>query len=81
MLLQVNEISFGYLNHPVLEGISFSACRGDFVAIVGTNGVGKSTLLKNINRILKCRSGDILIQDKNVHYFPFFLLDLKIYLP
>jgi iron complex transport system ATP-binding protein len=69
MLLQVNEISFGYPNHPVLEGISFSACRGDFVAIVGTNGVGKSTLLKNINRILKCRSGDILIQDKNVHYF------------
>jgi iron complex transport system ATP-binding protein len=69
MILQVNNLGFGYPNSPVLKDISFFASKGDFMAIVGTNGVGKSTLLKNLTRILKNQSGDIQIQDKNICQF------------
>jgi iron complex transport system ATP-binding protein len=82
MILQTNNLRFGYSNRPILDEITFSVSEGDFVAIVGTNGVGKSTLLKNLNRILKYQSGDILIQDKNIRQFSKKVLAQKIgYVP
>jgi energy-coupling factor transport system ATP-binding protein len=46
---------------PVLHDLSFSAEQGGFLLVIGQNGVGKSTLLKLLNGILKPTSGQVLI--------------------
>ncbi len=50
--------------------MSFELQGGDCLAILGNNGVGKSTLLKCINRILKAKSGSVLIDGKNMYALP-----------
>lgn len=46
--LSVQEVSFGYRNHPVLQKVSFSLAPKDFLCLLGPNGVGKSTLFRCI---------------------------------
>lgn len=60
MLLQVDKIEKSFGTHRVLNGISFSADRGEVVGILGANGAGKTTLLRIITRILNADSGSIL---------------------
>jgi ATP-binding cassette, subfamily F, member 3 len=47
-VLKVDSLSVGYNHKKVSEGISFRISRGDSIALVGPNGIGKSTLLKTI---------------------------------
>lgn len=61
MILSVNNIFFRYPSHSVLKNVKFGVKSGDCLAILGTNGVGKSTLLKCINRILKPQRGVIFV--------------------
>ena len=60
-ILKVEGLSFAYEKDLVLESISFEINQGDFVALVGANGVGKSTLLKLILGELKTKNGQIKI--------------------
>lgn len=61
-MLTVENLSFRYKNGPmILNEISFSVEGGQFLAILGNNGVGKSTLLKCFNRILTPASGRIFM--------------------
>lgn len=64
MILSVDGLSFSYPSHPVLHDVSFTIDQNDCIAILGTNGTGKSTLLKCINRILKPKAGAVLINGK-----------------
>ncbi|HMM06688.1 MAG TPA: ABC transporter ATP-binding protein [Clostridiales bacterium] len=64
MILSVDGLSFAYPSHPVLHDVSFTIGQSDCVAVLGTNGTGKSTLLKCINRILKPKAGAVLINGK-----------------
>ncbi|MFZ7121870.1 MAG: ABC transporter ATP-binding protein [Eubacteriaceae bacterium] len=66
-MISVDGLSFNYANRKVLKDITFSMGKGECLAILGTNGVGKSTLLKCINRILKQKNGKIAIQGENLH--------------
>ncbi|EJW99483.1 iron(III) ABC transporter, ATP-binding protein [gut metagenome] len=50
----------------MVQDVSFSAEEGDFVAVLGVNGVGKSTMLKCINKINRSKSGEILIDHQPV---------------
>jgi len=61
MSISVNKIKFRYPTIEVLDDLSFSVEPEDCLAILGKNGVGKSTLLRCINRILKVQSGEIEI--------------------
>ncbi|MEW5762246.1 MAG: ABC transporter ATP-binding protein [Bacillota bacterium] len=61
MILSVGGVEFGYPSRAVLKGIRFTVALGDCLAILGPNGVGKSTLLKCLNGILKPQGGTILI--------------------
>jgi len=61
MILSVDGVQFSYNGKPVLENIQLAVEKGDFLAILGNNGAGKSTLLKCLNRILRPRSGTIMI--------------------
>ena len=59
-MLTVENLSFRYKSGPpVLNEVSFSVADGQFLAILGNNGVGKSTLLKCFNRILTPSGGRI----------------------
>jgi len=65
-ILTVNELKFMYRNKSVLKEIGFSIKRGEVVAVLGPNGVGKTTLLKCLNRILRPRGGSVLLDDENL---------------
>ena len=58
-VIEVGNIVAQYGATPVLDGVSLSVNRGDFVAITGPNGGGKSTLLKILLRILKPVKGSV----------------------
>ncbi|MDU2585281.1 MAG: ABC transporter ATP-binding protein, partial [Anaerococcus prevotii] len=60
-ILKVENLSFAYDKDLILDGINFEIKEGDFVALVGANGVGKSTLLKLILGELKAKVGHIEI--------------------
>lgn len=45
-IISVDNLTFGYEKQFVLNDVSFSIAKGDFVAIIGSNGTGKSTLIK-----------------------------------
>lgn len=66
MMLSVNELKFMYRNRTVLKEIGFSIEQGHVVAVLGPNGVGKTTLLKCLNRILKPRQGTVLLDQENL---------------
>jgi NitT/TauT family transport system ATP-binding protein len=50
---------FSFASAPVLEGISFSVEKGEFVSIIGPSGCGKSTLLKLVAGLSVCSHGEI----------------------
>ena len=52
-MIEVSNLSFGYKEIKVLDEISMTACPGRITAIIGANGIGKSTLLKNICGLYK----------------------------
>jgi zinc transport system ATP-binding protein len=58
-LISVRELTFGYGRQPVLEGVSLKIHPGDFLAIIGPNGGGKSTLIKLVLGLLDPWSGEI----------------------
>jgi len=66
VILSVEKVDFAYPSRQVLEEVSFNVQRGEFVALLGTNGAGKTSLLKCVNRILKPQSGVIWIEDQSV---------------
>ena len=70
MMLSVNNVSFQYKSVPVLEAVNFKVACHEVVSILGPNGVGKTTLLKCMNAILKARSGAIFIDGENVLDLP-----------
>ena len=66
MKVSVNNIRFAYSGVNVLNDISFTVNDNDFISILGPNGSGKSTLIKCINRILRVKHGEILLDDRNI---------------
>ncbi|MGD7023425.1 ABC transporter ATP-binding protein [Rossellomorea vietnamensis] len=67
-ILELNEIDFQYDKHtaPVLHNLNLTIYEGEWLAIVGANGTGKSTLLKVIGGILKAQHGKMKFNGKKV---------------
>ena len=63
-LLSVANVGFDYDNTPILDEVSLTVDRGEFVALVGPSGCGKSTLLNLISGVLPARSGAIRTGDR-----------------
>ncbi|NMA86759.1 MAG: ABC transporter ATP-binding protein, partial [Tissierellia bacterium] len=66
MILSIENLHFSYPKKNILNNINFSLKEGDCLAVLGTNGVGKSTLLKCLNKILEPESGQIYLNGENV---------------
>jgi branched-chain amino acid transport system ATP-binding protein len=58
-LLQLENLTAGYGESVVLEGVSLSMAEGDSLALLGRNGVGKTTLLVTLMGLTRVHGGDI----------------------
>jgi zinc transport system ATP-binding protein len=69
--LEVQELCLGYNNSTLLSGLSFSIDSGEILVIIGSNGVGKSTLVQTLLGTLPPLSGSIQFAgSKNVGFMP-----------
>ena len=69
-LLQVSELRAGYGAGDVLQGVDLAIEPGEIVAVLGRNGVGKSTLMKAVIGILPARRGRIVHKGDDVTAMP-----------
>ena len=69
-LLDVRDLDFAYGDVHVLHGVSLSVQAGEIVTLVGSNGAGKSTTLRNLSRLLKPRSGSIVFDGHDLTKLP-----------
>ncbi len=67
MRLVIDGVDFGYTSVPVLKDITLDANGPQLLSIIGPNGVGKSTLIHCINRILSPTKGTVFIDGDNVN--------------
>ena len=65
-LLEVQCITVGYGELPILRSVSLCVERQEIVAIVGPNGAGKSTLMKTVAGLLKPQDGTVLLDGQDI---------------
>ena len=70
-ILQVQNLNYFYsmgtpFQHQALENVSFSVSRGEFIGIIGHTGSGKSTLMQQLNGLLKPTSGTVLLDGQDI---------------
>jgi branched-chain amino acid transport system ATP-binding protein len=70
-MIEIKDLHVGYYRDlNILQGVSMAAEEAKITAVLGANGVGKSTLLKAIFGFLKPRSGKILLQGRDISGTP-----------
>jgi branched-chain amino acid transport system ATP-binding protein len=70
MLLEVKDLNTFYGDSHALQGMSLSVEEGECVALLGRNGMGKSTTLKSIMGMVRPRSGEVVYKGRNVFGYP-----------
>lgn len=68
--LVASQLSSGYGDTVVLDGLDLSVPPGKITAIVGANASGKSTLLRTMSRLIWPRHGQVLLDGKSIHRTP-----------
>ena len=69
-MFEVHNLSAAYGQSEVLHAIDMSAQAGEIVALVGRNGMGKSTLMKSLMGVMPARSGQIIVDGADVAGLP-----------
>ena len=71
-LIDFENVTLGYEGNPVIEGLSFSVNKGDYLCVMGQNGSGKSTMMKAMLGFLHPMSGRIVksISKNGIGYLP-----------
>lgn len=59
--IEVKNLSFAYGDHPVLDGVSFTAKQGEVTALVGPSGSGKTSMIRLLSRLYDYDRGEISI--------------------
>lgn len=65
-MIEINDVSFGYKGNKALDNINVNIEKGESVALIGTNGSGKSTFLKLINGIIFPIKGRYIFEGKEI---------------
>ena len=70
-ILEAKNLTYIYsvgtpFEHKALDDISFSVERGEFIGIIGHTGSGKSTLMQQLNGLLKPTSGTVLLDGQDI---------------
>jgi branched-chain amino acid transport system ATP-binding protein len=71
-VLTLNNVSVGYKGLPAVQDISFRIDEGEIVSLIGSNGAGKSTIVKTIAGLLHPWSGEILFKNSPIQKTPPF---------
>ena len=71
-MLSVRTIEAAYGDSQVLFGMSFEIGAGEFVTLLGRNGMGKTTTVRAVMGILPIRAGEIVFEDQPIHNLPSF---------
>ncbi|WP_226668855.1 ABC transporter ATP-binding protein [Metabacillus litoralis] len=85
-ILSLKNVHFSYktidrMRKQVLKNINLDFHRGDLVALVGTNGAGKSSLMRLITGLVKPENGDVIVKGMNTHkYSPEKMADIVTYI-
>ncbi|HWN50840.1 MAG TPA: urea ABC transporter ATP-binding subunit UrtE [Xanthobacteraceae bacterium] len=69
-MLDVRNLNVAYGQSQVLHGVNFTVTPGEIVAMVGRNGMGKSTLMKSLIGVMPTRSGQVLVDGIDVSAMP-----------
>lgn len=70
MLLEVKDLNTFYGESHVLQGLSLNVAKGELVALLGRNGMGKSTTLKTIMGLVKPKSGSVIFEGIDITGYP-----------
>jgi len=70
-ILEIKNLNYIYsagtpFEHKALDDVNFSVNRGEFIGIIGHTGSGKSTLMQQLNGLLKPTSGTVLLDGKDI---------------
>jgi len=65
-MLRIEKLNFAYGDLQVLWDLDLEVRQGEIVTVVGANGAGKSTTLKNVSRLVKPTSGSLRFEDRDL---------------
>lgn len=77
-IININNLSLGYNNIPVIQNLNVKINDGDFVCIVGSNGAGKSTLIKGILGLIKPIYGSIELNNIKKNFIGYMPQETKV---
>jgi branched-chain amino acid transport system ATP-binding protein len=66
MMLEVSELAAGYGRIPILGSVSFSVAPGEFVGVLGHNGMGKTTLLRTLMGYVPATAGRVVLEGADI---------------
>src|ERR1700723_2650260 len=66
MMLEVSNLAAGYGRIPILGGVTFAVAEGEFIGVLGHNGMGKTTLLKALMGYLPATAGQVTLDDQDI---------------
>ena len=69
-MLQVNSLHAGYGTAQILFDVSMTIRQGDFIALMGRNGMGKTTLIRSLFNLTQTISGSILFENQEITTLP-----------
>jgi len=69
-MLKIDNLHQAYGGSHILRGLSFEVKTGEVTALLGRNGVGKTTLLKALMGVVKTREGSITIDGRDITHLP-----------
>jgi len=65
-MLEVKDVEVFFGEFLALRGISFNVEKGELVTIIGANGAGKTTILRSVMGLAKCRRGQIFFEGEDI---------------
>ncbi len=65
-LIELRDVSCGYGGRPILEGVNLKLERGQVLALIGTSGGGKTTILRLLGRQIRPTSGQVLFDGQDL---------------
>lgn len=65
-MLRLENVQSGYGNILAVKGISLEINRGEIITLIGANGAGKSTTLMTISGVVRCRTGKIILNEREI---------------
>lgn len=68
-MIQLCDLTYGYASKPVLDNLSVTIGQGDFYAVMGANGCGKTTLLRLVAGLLKPQEGSVMVNGRRVEEY------------